>query len=53
METKTRVPKIERNWQIKDRTYVLTGGKARKVYAKQWAQIQKYRKKKMLSVQEY
>ena len=28
METKTRVPKIERNWQIKDRTYVLTGGKA-------------------------
>tara|TARA_Y100000361_G_scaffold143099_1_gene149778 strand:+ start:287 stop:1054 length:768 start_codon:yes stop_codon:yes gene_type:complete len=28
METKVRVPKIEKNWQIKDRTYILTGGKA-------------------------
>ena len=28
METKTKVPKIERNWQIKDRTYILSGGKA-------------------------
>ena len=28
METKTRVPKIEKNWQIKDRTYILTGGKS-------------------------
>ena len=28
METKTKVPKVEKNWQIKDRTYVLTGGKA-------------------------
>ena len=28
METKVRVPKIEKNWQIKDRTYILTGGKS-------------------------
>ena len=28
METKIKAPKIEKNWQIKDRTYMLTGGKA-------------------------
>ena len=28
MEIKTRVPKIEKNWQIKDRTYILASGRS-------------------------
>ena len=28
METKTKMPKIEKNWQIKDRTYILAGGRS-------------------------
>ena len=28
MKTKTKNPSVENGWEIKDRTYILTGGKA-------------------------